>query len=36
MKELMIRCMSIPVEIHNKTLIIPVNVKTGMNWNEVS
>jgi len=36
MKQLMIHCMSVPVEIHNKTLIIPVNVKCGNNWNEVS
>lgn len=36
MKELMIKCMSIPIEINGRTLIIPVNVKTGSNWQEVS
>ena len=36
MKELMIRCMSVPLTIDGKTFIIPVGVKTGMNWNEVS
>jgi hypothetical protein len=32
----MISCMSIPLEINGKKFIIPVGVKTGMNWNEVS
>ena len=36
MEELMIDCMSVPIEIHGRTLTIPVNVKSGMNWNEVS
>lgn len=36
MEELMIHCMSIPLEIHGRTLTIPVNVKSGTNWNEVS
>ena len=36
LKEFMINCMSIPVEIHGRTLVIPVNVKTGKNWDEVS
>ena len=36
MAELMIDCMSIPVEIHGRTLVIPVNVKTGKNWDVVS
>ena len=36
MAELMIDCMSIPVEIHGRTLIIPVNIKTGKNWDVVS
>jgi DNA polymerase-1 len=35
-KEHMIRCMSIPLTIDNKTFTIPVGVKVGMNWNEVS
>lgn len=34
--ELMIKSMSIPIEIKGRTLTIPVNVKTGMNWQEVS
>jgi len=36
MDELMIKCMSIPIEIHGRTLTIPVNVKCGSNWDEVS
>ena len=36
MKELMIKCMSIPIQIGDKVLTIPVGIKTGMNWNEVS
>jgi DNA polymerase-1 len=36
MEKLMISCMSIPITIDGKTFIIPVGVKTGMNWNEVS
>ena len=36
MKELMIDCMSIPITIEGKTFTIPVGIKTGMNWNEVS
>lgn len=35
-EELMIRCMSIPLEINGKKFIIPVGVKVGKNWNEVS
>jgi DNA polymerase-1 len=36
LKMLMIDCMTIPIEINGKTLTIPVNVKTGSNWQEVS
>jgi len=36
LKMLMIDCMTIPIEIHGRTLVIPVNVTTGMNWQEVS
>ena len=36
MDKLMIKAMSIPIEIHGRTLTIPVNVKSGMNWQEVS
>jgi DNA polymerase-1 len=36
LKDMMIRCMSIPLEISGKKFTIPVDVKTGMNWNEVS
>jgi len=35
-KELMKRCMTIPITIHGRTFTIPVNVKTGMTWQEVS
>jgi DNA polymerase I-like protein with 3'-5' exonuclease and polymerase domains len=36
MKNLMIKCMSISLTIDGKTFTIPVGIKTGMNWNEVS
>lgn len=36
MEQLMIKCMSVPLTIDGKTFIIPVGVKTGRNWNEVS
>lgn len=35
-KQPMIDCMSIPIDIKGRTLTIPVNVKSGMNWQEVS
>jgi len=35
-ENIMADCMSIPIEIHGRTLTIPVNVKSGMNWQEVS
>lgn len=35
-KAMMISSMSVPIEIHGRTLTIPVNVKSGMNWQEVS
>ena len=36
MENMMTDCMSIPLTINNKTFTIPVGIKTGMNWNEVS
>lgn len=36
LERIMIDCMTIPIEIKGRTLTIPVNVTTGMNWNEVS
>ena len=36
MKALMVECMSVPLTIDGKTFTIPVSVKVGMNWNEVS
>ena len=36
LKGLMTNCMSIPLTINNRMFTIPVGVKTGMNWNEVS
>ncbi len=36
MKAVLIDCMSIPLTIEGKTFTIPVGIKTGMNWNEVS
>lgn len=36
MKKAMVHCMSVPLTIDNKIFTIPVGIKTGMNWNEVS
>lgn len=36
MKKFMVKRMSIPLEINSKKFIIPVGVKVGRNWNEVS
>ena len=36
MKAVMVDCMSIPLTIDGKTFTIPVGIKIGMNWNEVS
>ena len=36
MKRFMIKCMSIPLTIEGKTFTIPVGIKVGRNWNEVS
>ncbi len=35
-KALMIECMSIPIQINDRILRIPVNTKHGYDWNEVS
>ena len=35
-KELMVECMTIPIQINDRILKIPVNTKHGNNWNEVS
>ena len=35
-EDLMVSCMSIPVQINDKVLKIPVNTKYGYSWNEVS
>jgi len=35
-KHIMIEYMTIPITIHGRTFTIPVNVKTGMTWQEVS
>jgi len=34
--DIMKKCMSVPLTIDGKTFTIPVGIKTGMNWNEVS
>lgn len=36
MKKIIIKCMSVPITIRDKTFTIPVGIKVGMNWNEVS
>lgn len=35
-KKLMVECMSVPIQINDRILRIPVNTKHGYNWNEVS
>jgi len=35
-KELMVECMTIPIQINDRILKIPVNTKHGYDWNEVS
>ena len=35
-ERLMVECMTIPIQINDKTLKIPVNTKHGYDWNEVS
>ena len=35
MQKLMVKCMSVPVDVDGKDVIIPVNTSVGMNWNEV-
>lgn len=35
-KKLMVECMSIPIQINDRILRIPVNTKHGYDWNEVS
>ena len=35
-KEIMVKRMSIPIQINGRTLVIPVGIKVGSNWNEVS
>ena len=35
-EELMIECMTVPIQINDRILRIPVNTKHGYNWNEVS
>jgi len=34
--ELMVECMTVPIQINDRILRIPVNTKHGYNWNEVS
>jgi len=34
--ELMVDCMTVPIQINDRILRIPVNTKHGYNWNEVS
>jgi hypothetical protein len=33
---LMVECMTIPIQINDRILKIPVNTKHGYDWNEVS
>lgn len=35
-KEIVIKRMTIPIQIKERTLVIPISIKIGMNWNEVS
>jgi len=35
-EDLMIECMTVPIQINDRILRIPVNTKHGYNWNEVS
>ena len=33
---LMVECMTVPIQINDRILKIPVNTKHGYDWNEVS
>ena len=36
LEQLMVECMTVPIQINDRILKIPVNTKHGYDWNEVS